>query len=69
MQKDTNPKAQAYAAGGIPEYWVVNLKKMELMVMRHPQQNQYTSQTTLTAGTIAPLAFPDLTIAVNRLLD
>lgn len=69
LQKDTNPKAQAYAAAGIPEYWVVNLKKMELMVMRHPQQNQYTSQTTLTAGTIAPLAFPDLTIAVNRLLD
>jgi len=69
FKKDTDPKAKAYAAAGIPEYWVVNLKKMELIVMRHPQQNQYTSQTMLAAGAIAPLAFPDLTISVNRLLD
>ncbi|RZM79706.1 Uma2 family endonuclease [Leptolyngbya iicbica] len=69
FKKDTDPKAQVYAAAGIPEYWVVNLKKMELLVMRHPQQNQYSSVTILTAGTISPLAFPDRTISVSQLLD
>ena len=69
FKKDTDPKAKVYAAAGIPEYWVVNLKTMELIVRHHPQQNQYSSETKLTAGTIAPLAFPDLTIAVSQLLN
>lgn len=69
LKKDTAPKAQAYATAKIPEYWVVNLQKMELIVMRHPQQSEYTTQTTLTTGTIASLAFPDLNISINRLLD
>jgi Uma2 family endonuclease len=69
FKKDIDPKAKVYAAAGIPEYWVVNLQKMELIVMRHPQQNQYSSETKLTVGAIAPLAFPDLSISVNQLLD
>ncbi len=69
LKKDTDPKAKAYAAAGIPEYWVVNLQTMELIVMRQPQADQYTSQTTLTTGAISPLAFPDLSISINKLLD
>lgn len=69
LKKDTDPKARAYAAAGIAEYWVVNLQKMELIVMRQPQQEQYTSQTILTRGAIAPLAFPDVNISVDKLLE
>ncbi|NEQ44362.1 MAG: Uma2 family endonuclease [Leptolyngbya sp. SIOISBB] len=69
LRKDMDPKAKAYATAGIVEYWVVNLQKMELIIMRQPQQDQYTSQTILTSGAIAPLAFPDVNISVNKLLD
>ena len=69
LRKDMDPKAKAYATAGIAEYWVANLQNMELIVMRQPQQDQYMSQTTLTAGAIAPLAFPDVNISVNELLD
>jgi Uma2 family endonuclease len=69
LKKDLDPKAKAYAAAGLSEYWVINLQRMELVVMRNPIQGEYQSQTTLTEGTIAPLAFPDLSLSVRRLLD
>ncbi|MFM7424166.1 MAG: Uma2 family endonuclease [Elainella sp.] len=68
LAKDLNPKAKAYAAAGIAEYWVVNLRTMELVVMRSPKQGDYQSVTTLTQGEINPVAFPDLRLSVQRLL-
>jgi len=59
----------SYAQVGIPEYWVVNLKEMQLVVMRSPANSEYQSQTTMTQGSISPLAFPDISIVVARLLD
>ena len=69
LKKDLDAKAKAYAAANIPEYWVVNLKAMELVVMRDPIDGEYRSQVTLTQGTIQPIAFPDVTVSVRRLLD
>ncbi|MBE9110122.1 Uma2 family endonuclease [Nodosilinea sp. LEGE 07298] len=69
LQKDLEPKAKTYAAAGIPEYWVVNLQRMELVVMRNPVNEVYQSQTTLKEGSITPIAFPDVPISVRRLLD
>ena len=69
LKKDLDAKAKAYAAANIPEYWVVNLKAMELVVMRDPIDGEYRSQITLTQGTIQPIAFPDVTVSVRRLLD
>ncbi|MFQ4135854.1 Uma2 family endonuclease [Nodosilinea sp. PGN35] len=69
LKKDSDPKARAYAAAGIPDYWIVNLQTMELIIMRDPADGCYRSQNTLTEGTIAPIAFPDISISVRRLLD
>ncbi|WNZ26530.1 Uma2 family endonuclease [Leptolyngbya sp. NK1-12] len=69
LRKDLEAKADAYAAAGIPEYWVVNLKARELVVMRDPIAGKYQSQITLTNGDINPLAFPDLSVSVQRLLN
>ncbi|NCJ07533.1 Uma2 family endonuclease [Synechococcales cyanobacterium C] len=69
LKKDLDPKANAYAAAGIPEYWIVNLQSMELIVLRYPSQGAYQSQATLTSGTITSLAFPDVAIAVSQLLN
>ncbi|MDX2231805.1 MAG: Uma2 family endonuclease [Leptolyngbyaceae cyanobacterium bins.349] len=68
LDKDLQVKSSVYAEVGIREYWVVNLKDMQLIVCRHPQNSQYTTKTILTTGTIQPLAFPNLEISVDRLL-
>ncbi len=69
LKKDLEAKAKIYAQASIPEYWVVNLKEMQLVVMRSPVNGEYQSQVTMKQGTISPLAFPDIAIAISRLLD
>jgi hypothetical protein len=46
----------------------VNLKRNVLIVFRDPVDGKYQSQQKFTSGTISLLAFPDLAIAVSRLL-
>ncbi|PSR19171.1 hypothetical protein C8255_03690 [filamentous cyanobacterium CCP3] len=69
LKKDADPKARAYAAAGIPEYWIVNLQKMELIVMRDLRDGRYQPEIILTTGTVTPLSFPDLEVSVRCLLD
>jgi Uma2 family endonuclease len=68
LNKDLDPKAKAYAAAGIREYWVVNLKEMELVIMREPMNGEYQSKVTMTEGEICLLAFPDVAVSVSKLL-
>ncbi|HEY9626504.1 MAG TPA: Uma2 family endonuclease [Coleofasciculaceae cyanobacterium] len=69
LKKDLEPKAKAYASAGIAEYWVVNLKAMELIVMRDPMEGEYRSQVTWQEDTINPLAFVDVSVSVSRMLS
>jgi Uma2 family endonuclease len=69
LEKDLNIKTQIYAEAGIVEYWVVNLKKRQLIIFREPQESEYNSKFTLTTGTIYPLAFPDVAIEVNAIVS
>jgi Uma2 family endonuclease len=69
LTKDMETKSKVYAEAGIQEYWVVNLKDRQLIVFRDPKNGKYQTQRTLTSGTIAPLAFPDVTIQVARLMS
>lgn len=69
LDKDLNIKTKIYAAVGITEYWVVNLKKRQLIIFREPQETEYSSKSTLSAGVIYPQAFPDLVIEVNRIIS
>jgi len=69
LSKDLEIKRKIYAEVGIREYWIVNLKKLELIVFREPHNGDYISEVTLTAGTIAPLAFPEIEISVDRILN
>ena len=38
---DQGQKAQAYAASGIPEYWVVNLADRTIAILTNPSRDQY----------------------------
>ncbi|NEQ97013.1 MAG: Uma2 family endonuclease [Cyanothece sp. SIO2G6] len=69
LAKDMEVKTKLYAQVGIPEYWVVNLKTMELIVWRSPTAGGYETQLIFTGGVVTSLAFPDIEIAVERLLN
>ena len=68
LSKDLDDKKRLYAEAGIAEYWVVNLRDGTLMVFRQPADGAYRFEQTLSQGELAPLAFPDLAVAVNMLL-
>jgi Uma2 family endonuclease len=67
LAKDLGIKKDIYARSGIPEYWVMNLQTLELVVFRDLAGNEYRSEVCLNAGNISPLAFPDLSIDISRL--
>jgi len=68
LTKDLEVKSKTYAAVGIPEYWVMNLRTMQLIVFRTPTDEGYQSKETLTQGEINPLAFPNIAVSIERLL-
>ncbi|MBE9056159.1 Uma2 family endonuclease [Sphaerospermopsis sp. LEGE 08334] len=69
LEKDLEVKSKIYAEVNIAEYWVVNLKRRTLIIFREPQDGEYASKSTLTSGTIYPLAFPDMAISVNAIIS
>ena len=68
LKKDLDIKAGLYAPAKLPEYWVLNLFAKQLIAFRDPQNGQYTLEQTIEAGTLAPLAFPNIQVSVERLL-
>ena len=68
FKKDLERKTITYARNGIPEYWVIDLNNNKLLVHTQPQNNKYAQVIEYKTGTIASLAFPQITIALDRLL-
>lgn len=69
LRRDCQFKANVYARAGIADYWVVDVTARQLYVFRAPQPDGYQNQLVLLDdGTIAPLHFPEVTIAVANLL-
>jgi Uma2 family endonuclease len=68
LSKDLTEKKTIYARNGIVEYWVIDLINKRLIVHTAPEGNNYTKITEYTQGTISPLAFPQLEIALEQLL-
>ncbi|MCJ8279341.1 MAG: Uma2 family endonuclease [Rivularia sp. ALOHA_DT_140] len=69
LEKDLETKTKIYAEVGIIEYWVVNLKKRELIVFRQPSDGGYASKFTITEGTVYPLVFPDIAVSVDMIVS
>ncbi len=69
LEKDLETKSKIYAEAGILEYWVVNLKKLHLVIFREILDGEYATKLTLTEGTIQPVAFPDVSVAVEQIIN
>jgi Uma2 family endonuclease len=65
---DTSTKKKIYAEAKIPEYWVVNLNKAELVVFREPFDRDYAIKICWNSTIINPLAFPEVDVVVKKLL-
>ena len=68
LKTDLNQKKITYARNGIPEYWVIDLVNKKLIVHTQVEKNGYAQITEHTTGTVSPLAFPNVAIALDRLL-
>jgi len=66
---DQHTKAPLYARYGIPELWIANLNRDQLIVHRDPTPTGYaTVQVHRRGESISPLAFPGLVIPVESIL-
>jgi Uma2 family endonuclease len=69
LSYDRERKELLYARASIPEYWLVNLKANEVEVRRQPSASGYLDiQTLTTSERIAPLALPNVEIAIGSFL-
>ena len=68
VQYDLTVKAQLYAEGGIPEYWVVDLVNRSLVVFRDPTDGAFRSRSEHEPGDrVTPLSWPDIEIEIEEL--
>lgn len=68
LEKDLQLKTKIYAKATIPEYWVVNLRTRELIVLRDPAGDDYQSRLVVNSGLIYPISFPAIGIEVIKLI-
>ncbi len=66
LNKDLEVKSRIYAKASIQEYWVINLKRMELIVFRDPVEEEYRERRTFVEGVVNPLAFTTIGLEANQ---
>jgi Uma2 family endonuclease len=68
LQYDLGEKAAVYAAGGVPDYWVVDVAAEIVHVLRRPGPLVYAEHRVAgRVESIAPLARPEAVLAVDSL--
>lgn len=66
LKRDLGSKSRAYAAAGIAEYWVIDVKHAQLHVFRRPFEGEWTERQLLTADdSVSPLFAPDADISLK----
>ena len=66
LSYDRGEKLAAYAAAGIPEVWIVNLREYAVLIHTDPVDDEYQTVRQFGAGdTVSPLAFPDVYLPVS----
>jgi len=69
LNHDVNTKLPMYAAAGISELWIMNLREDVIDSHSDPSPDGYRTTRRYGLGdAIAPLSFPDVEIEVSRLI-
>jgi Uma2 family endonuclease len=69
LKKDLELKGSIYASAQIQEYWILDLSAKQIIVLRNPQDKKYTQEQIIKTGIITPLAFPNIQVSVQMLLN
>lgn len=68
LATDRAEKLPLYAAAGVPEAWLVDVNARAVFVHRAPAGDAWASVFRVgEGGTVSMLAFPDVTVPVDRL--
>ena len=65
---DLKQKSRLYARNDIPEYWVIDLVGKKLIVHTQPDNEEYSQIVEYKTGVVTPQAFPNIAIALDKLL-
>ena len=66
---DQTVKIPLYARSGVSEVWIVDVKAEHIEVFREPGPDGYASVDVVgRGGSVSPVAFPDLSVAVDDVL-
>ncbi len=69
LEYDYGLKSEFYAAAGIPELWIANLRTGEVEARTDPVGTEYSTVRTIPAGgSISPQAFPDVTLELREFM-
>jgi Uma2 family endonuclease len=68
LRMDLGPKARIYAEAGIPEYWVLDVKRREIVVHREPAESRYERVERVGVGDSVTAVAVALTVAVADLV-
>ncbi len=67
VEYDRNAKLSAYARAGIPEVWIVSRQDRRIEAYTSPSEGTYSNvRHAGPTETIAPQAFPDVTLEVGQ---
>ncbi len=70
LPRDRHVKFPVYAEAHIPEYWIANLQREELLVFREPQGSGYRIAQTFSGNQlVAPLCCPEFDLRVGEIFD
>ncbi|MEH0198071.1 Uma2 family endonuclease [Caulobacter sp. CCNWLY153] len=66
LKRDLGSKSRAYAAAGIAEYWVIDVRHAQFHVFRRPFEGEWTERQILSPDdSVSPLFAPDADIALK----
>ena len=69
LSYDRNTKLPLYAESGVPEVWILDLKRGEIHAYSHPLEKRYRDVRIAGRGArIGPLAFSDIELAADDIL-
>jgi Uma2 family endonuclease len=62
LERDRGIKLTAYARGGIPTYWIVDLIERQIEVYTGPSSSGYGSRTDFVAGDLVPVVLDGIEV-------
>lgn len=70
LRRDLSLKLPLYARAGIREVWIADVQGQRVLVHREPRGDRFASMREIgRGGGVAPVAFPDLRVAVEALFE